>query len=150
MRCIVVGGDPRSPLLRCTRTHRRAWLYCARRRVVCIVVGETPEPFLSLSLSQTLSQTLSLSLLFEHLPAFRDIHEAPHYVHAIQNSPACDATHLRRLKSSRIALLFWVGWTAAWSAGVRPVECSALLNKRCSLVRTPAFVSRKPPLCRGQ
>jgi hypothetical protein len=41
---IVVGGDPRTPLLRCARPHRCAWVSCARKRAVCIVVGETPKP----------------------------------------------------------------------------------------------------------
>jgi hypothetical protein len=56
---------------------------------------------------RTFSLSLSLSLLFAKLTALRDIHEAPHHVAVFQNSPACDASRLRRLKRSRTALLFW-------------------------------------------
>jgi hypothetical protein len=52
----------------------------------------------------------------------------------LKNPPACDASRLWRLESSHIALLFWGAWPAFSSAGARPVECSTLLNKRCSLV----------------
>jgi hypothetical protein len=38
--CIVVGGDPRTHLLRCARPQRCAWLCCARKRTVCILVGD--------------------------------------------------------------------------------------------------------------
>jgi hypothetical protein len=46
-------------------------------------------------------------MLFTHLLAFRDMHEAPHHVSVLKNPPACDASRLRRPESSRIALLFW-------------------------------------------
>jgi hypothetical protein len=85
----VVGGGPRTPLLRCARPHRCAWLYCACKRAVCacfscevLVCAEksiTP-PFLS----------LSLSLLFAHFPAHRDLHEAPYHVAVLENPTACD------------------------------------------------------------
>ena len=45
--------------------------------------------------------------LLSHLPALRYIHEAPRHVAVLKNPPACDALRLRRLESSRIALLFW-------------------------------------------
>jgi hypothetical protein len=41
------------------------------------------------------------------LAILRDIHEAPHHVAVLKNPPACDASCLPRLESSRIALLFW-------------------------------------------
>jgi hypothetical protein len=96
--CIAVGGDPRTPLLRC------AWLSCARKLALCIAVGEIPETFyLSIPL---VFPPLSLSLLFANLPALREIHEAPHHAAVLKNPPASDASRLRRLESSRIALLF--------------------------------------------
>jgi len=52
------------------------------------------------------SPFLFLSLLFGHLPAHQKIHEAPHHVSVLKNPPACDASRLRRLESSRSALLF--------------------------------------------
>jgi hypothetical protein len=57
---------------------------------------------------QTLSLSLSLSLsrLFAHLRALRDVDEAPHHVTALIKTPACDALRLRRLESSRFALLY--------------------------------------------
>jgi hypothetical protein len=47
--CTVVGKDSRTPLLRCARPHRCAWLCCARKRAVCIVAEGDPEPLLSFS-----------------------------------------------------------------------------------------------------
>jgi hypothetical protein len=35
------------------------------------------------------------------------MHEAPHDIAVLKNPPACGASRLKRLKSSRIALLFW-------------------------------------------
>jgi hypothetical protein len=35
------------------------------------------------------------------------MHEAPHHVTVLKNPPACDASRLRLLESSRIVLLFW-------------------------------------------
>jgi hypothetical protein len=35
------------------------------------------------------------------------MHEAPHHVAVLKNPPTSDASRLRRLESSRIALLFW-------------------------------------------
>ena len=93
--CTVVGKDPRTPLLRCARPHRCAWLCCARKRAVCIVAEGDPR-----------TPSLFLFLLFEHLSVLRDIHESPHHVAVLRNPPACDASRLRRLESSRIALLF--------------------------------------------
>jgi hypothetical protein len=69
-----------------------------------------------------------LSLLFAHLPALRDIHEAPYHAAVLTNPQACDASRLRRLESSRIVLLFWGAWPAAPSAGVRP---GALRSRTC-------------------
>jgi hypothetical protein len=77
--------------------------------------GGAPSPF-------------SLSLLFAHMPALRDIHDALHRVIALKNPSACGASLLRRLESSRIELFFGGTWPAASSAGARPVECSALSN----------------------
>ena len=51
--------------------------------------------------------SLSLSLLFAHFPALRDMHEAPHHVVVLKYPQACDASRLRRLESSYIALLLW-------------------------------------------
>jgi hypothetical protein len=53
---IVVGGDPQTLLLRCARTQRCAWLCCARKRAVCIVVVANPRT-LSPSLSVRYSNT---------------------------------------------------------------------------------------------
>ena len=64
-------------------------------RAVRIKVGVDPR---------TLS--LYLPLLFAHLPALRDMHEAPHDVAILKSPQACDASRLRRLESSRIALFF--------------------------------------------
>jgi hypothetical protein len=50
--------------------------------------------------------SLSLSLLFAHFSALHNIHEAPHYAAVLKYLPACDASRLLRLESSRIAL-FW-------------------------------------------
>jgi hypothetical protein len=86
--CIVVGGDSRTPLLRCARPHRCAWLF-----VRVSEVGVDPR-------------TYSLSLLFADLSALHNIHEAPSYVFVLKNPQACDALPLRRQVSSRIALLF--------------------------------------------
>jgi hypothetical protein len=57
---------PLTPLLRCARPHRCAWLCCARKNAVCIVVEETPVsgPVLS----------LFLWVLFAHVQALRNIH----------------------------------------------------------------------------
>jgi hypothetical protein len=41
------------------------------------------------------------------LPALRDIHAEPNHVVVLKNPLACAASRLRRLESSRIALLFW-------------------------------------------
>jgi hypothetical protein len=101
---------------------------CSCERAVCVVVGGDPH-------------ALSLSLLFAHFPGLSDIHEAPHHVAVLQKPPACGASLLRRLESSRIALLFWAAWPASSPTGAPPVECSALSNKRCSFVCTPRFVS---------
>jgi hypothetical protein len=38
--------------------------------------------------------------------ALCDIHEAPHHVAELKNTPACGASRLQRLESSLIALLF--------------------------------------------
>jgi hypothetical protein len=35
------------------------------------------------------------------------MHEAPHHAAVLQNIQACDASRLRRLESSRVALLLW-------------------------------------------
>jgi hypothetical protein len=35
------------------------------------------------------------------------MHEAPHYAAVLKNPQALDASRLRRLESSRVALLFW-------------------------------------------
>jgi hypothetical protein len=35
------------------------------------------------------------------------MHEAPHQSFVLKNPRGCDASRLRRLESSRIALLFW-------------------------------------------
>jgi hypothetical protein len=35
------------------------------------------------------------------------MYEAPHHFAVLKNPPACNASRLRRLESSRIALLFW-------------------------------------------
>jgi hypothetical protein len=128
-------GRPQNPLLRCAWSHCCAWLCCTRKRPVCIVVGGDPRTLslsISLSLSLSLSLSRSLSLLFAHTPALRDIHEAPHHVAVLKNPPACDASRLRRLECSRVALLFWGAWPTESPAGARPVECSALSNKRFS------------------
>jgi hypothetical protein len=93
-----IRGDPRTRLLRCARPRHCAWLCCARKRVVCVVAGGDPGPFRSLS--------LSLSLLFAHLPALRDIDEAPRHAPVLKSPPACGASRLRRLEYSRVALLF--------------------------------------------
>jgi hypothetical protein len=50
--------------------------------------------------------SLSLSLLFAHFSALHNIHEAPHYAAVLKYLPACDASRLLRLESSRIALFF--------------------------------------------
>jgi hypothetical protein len=119
---------------------------------VCVCCNIPPPFFLSLS--------LSLSLLFALLPALCYIHEAPRHVAVLKFPPACDAffeaprhvavlkfppacdaLRLRRLESSRIALLFGGAWPAASTAGARPVECSTQSNKRCSLLCTPRFES---------
>jgi hypothetical protein len=110
--------------LRCGRPSQFVWLCCSRIRALCIVVRGDPQAFLS----------LFLFLLFANFPALRDIHEAPHHVAVLKNPPACDASRLRRLESSRIASLFWGAWPAASSAGARPEELSALSNRRLSLV----------------
>jgi hypothetical protein len=51
-------------------------------------------------------------------------------------------------------VVVWGTWPAAWPAGARPVECSALSNEQCSLVCTPTSESTwgrapKSPLRRG-
>jgi hypothetical protein len=51
--------------------------------------------------------SLFLSLLLEHCPAHRDIHEAPRHPAVLKYPPAYSASRLRRLESSRIALLLW-------------------------------------------
>ena len=115
-----------------------------------------PPPFFFLSLS------LSLCLCYSHscqhsaismrrrvmLPcsnfhrrATLFLFEAPRHVAVLKFPPACDALRLRRLESSRIALLFGGAWPAASTAGARPVECSTQSNKRCSLLCTPRFES---------
>jgi hypothetical protein len=107
-------------LLFCVRSYRCAWLSCARKRPVCIVVGGDPRgPFLRCAWPRrcTLKSSargravvrvgmlfmcsvleycdifpfLSLSLLLEHLLALCDIHKAPHHVAVLKNPPACDA-----------------------------------------------------------
>jgi hypothetical protein len=45
-------------------------------------------------------------MLFVHLPALSDIHEAPHHAAVLKNPPVCGASRLRRIESSRIAFLF--------------------------------------------
>jgi hypothetical protein len=35
------------------------------------------------------------------------MHKAPHHAFVLKNPNACDASSLRRLESSRIALLLW-------------------------------------------
>jgi hypothetical protein len=132
--CIVVGQDPRTPFFRCARPHRYAWLRCARKRAACTVVGGDPRTLF-----------LSLSLLFAHLPAHRDMHEAPHHPAVLKNTQACDASRLRRLESSRIALLFWRAWPAAPSAGAHPAVCSTLPNKQFSLVCKTTFKRSRGP-----
>jgi hypothetical protein len=44
---------------------------------------------------------------FVHMPALRDIREAPNHAAVFKNPTTCDASNLRRIESSRIALLFW-------------------------------------------
>ena len=65
------------------------------------------QPVVAAASEHTNSLSIYLSFLFAHLPALRYIHEAPRHVVVLKNPPACDALRLRRLESSRIALLFW-------------------------------------------
>ena len=134
--CIVVGGDPRAPFLRCARPHRGTWLCCALKHAARIVVRGDLKPFLFLF--------LSLSLLFEHLPTLRDIHEAPHHVIVLKNPPTCEASRLRRLESRRIALLFRGAWPAVSFAGARPGALRSQTREWLRLYSPPSgFLSRR-------
>ena len=106
-----------NPHIRCARPHRCAWLSCARKRVMCIVVGGDPR---SRCLFLSFLPSLSLSLLFAQFSSLRDIHKAPHHAALLKKTTACYVSRLRRLESSRNALLFWGAWhpqqaTGTWS-----------------------------------
>jgi hypothetical protein len=64
-----------------------------------VVKGDPRARFLCLSLSSSLF--FSLSLLFEHTPALRDIHEAPLHVAVLTNP-----TGVRHFSPAAIVLLF--------------------------------------------
>jgi hypothetical protein len=72
------------------------------------------------------------------LPALRDIHETPHHVVVFKNPPACDASRLRRLESSRIALLFLRGL----GLRRRPLALYLFLNaiKQTMLVSAHSYI----------
>jgi hypothetical protein len=76
-----------------------AFGFVVRVSVPCVSwSGETPKTYIPFS--------LSFFLLFADLPALHDMHEESHHAFILKNPPACDASRLRRLQSSRIALLF--------------------------------------------
>jgi hypothetical protein len=97
--CILVGGDPRTPLPQCARPHLCAWLPCARKRAECILIGRDPKLFLSLSLFLCYSHTFQHSAICMRrrimLPYSR-IHrfapavpkEQPHRVVVLEARPA--------------------------------------------------------------
>jgi hypothetical protein len=116
---IVIGREPRTPfsaalgLTAALGFLVHVSVLCVLHfQVKCVCVcacSNIPLFLLSLFISLSLSLSLGLSLLFTRLPALRDIYEAPCHIAVLKNPPACDATRLRRLESSRIALLFWGG-----------------------------------------
>jgi hypothetical protein len=108
--------NPPSPLC---RPHSCAWLSCARKRAACIIVGRDPRS-LSLCYSQTFLHS-AISMRRRILLSHSKIHR--------RATP--------RKQPHRVVVLG--AWPAASAAGARLVVCSALRNKRFSLVCTPKF-----------
>jgi hypothetical protein len=132
---ILVGGDPRALYLSLyVHTHSFSLSLSLHTHALSLSViftlASTPRYNRVMSQpprGEAPSQSQSLSPLCEDI---NNIHEAPHHAAVLKNPPACGTSRLRRLESSRIALLFWGAWPAALLPNPRSVESYA-----CGAVR---------------
>jgi hypothetical protein len=123
------GETPKDPTPRRSAAPQRLALLCAKAHCMYRIRGRFPTPF---------SLSLSLSLLFVHLPALRDMHEAPHHVTVLKIPSACDASRLWRLESSRAALLV-LGGLACSAVPWRSFRCLALVDSQMAAAVQPNF-----------